>query len=105
MVPVSVPLNVPAPDALLNVMVVSELTFAGLPPASCTCTVTVKATPAVPVGGTEVKASFVGTAVKVTVAVCATTRLSVVSVAWKTSAPAVVDLTVNVATPEASVVP
>ena len=41
----------------------------------------------------------------VTVAVCVIVTLSVVSVAVKTSAPAVVDFTVNVTTPEASLGP
>ena len=44
-------------------------------------------------------------AVKVTVAVCVTVTVSVISVAVNTSAPALVDFTVNVATPKASVVP
>src|ERR1017187_72669 len=44
-------------------------------------------------------------AVKVTVAVCVTVTESVVSVAVKTSAAAVVDFTVNVTTPEASLAP
>jgi len=43
--------------------------------------------------------------VNVTVAVCVIVTLSVVSVAVKTSAPAVVDFTVNVTTPEASLGP
>jgi hypothetical protein len=44
-------------------------------------------------------------AVKVTVAVCVTVTESVVSVAVKTSAAAVVDFTVNVTTPAASLAP
>jgi len=44
-------------------------------------------------------------AVNVTVAVCVTVTLSVVSVAVKASAPAVMDVTVKVATPELFVVP
>jgi hypothetical protein len=54
MLPVSVPLNVPAPDALLKVIVVVLVGLAGLPLASCDCTVTLKAVPAVPVPGTVV---------------------------------------------------
>ena len=55
MFPVSVPLNVPAPDApLLNVTVVVLVGFAGLLLASCDCTVTLKANPSVPVDGTVV---------------------------------------------------
>jgi len=59
MLPVSVPLNVPAPVALLKVIVVAPARFDGLPLASCDCTVTLKAEPAVPVPGTVVYASFV----------------------------------------------
>ena len=44
-------------------------------------------------------------AVKVTVAVCVMVIESVVSVAVKTSAPAVVDFTVKVTTPEALLAP
>ena len=54
MVPTRVPLNVPAPDAWLNVMVVLLVGLAGLPWSSCACTVTLKAVPAVPVLGTVV---------------------------------------------------
>ena len=54
MLPVSVPLNVPPPVALLNVMMVALARLAGLPEASCACTVTLKAVPAVPVLGTVV---------------------------------------------------
>ena len=54
MVPVSVPLNEPPPVALLKVMVVVLARVDGLPLASCDCTVTLKAVPAVPVDGTEV---------------------------------------------------
>jgi hypothetical protein len=54
MTPVSVPLNEPPPEALLSVMVVSLVTFLGVPPESCACTVTLKAVPAVPVPGTVV---------------------------------------------------
>ena len=53
-VPVSVPLNAPAPDALLKVIVVLLVGFAGLPLASCDCTVTLKAIPAVGVLGSAV---------------------------------------------------
>src|SRR4051794_25453785 len=92
---------------LLNVIVVSVVGLAGLPLASCDCTVTLNAVPAVGELGTAVNASLVAApAVKVTVAVCVTTRLlSVTSVALNTSAPAVVDFTLNVATPDPSVVP
>jgi hypothetical protein len=54
MFPVSVPLKVPAPETLLKVTVVVLVTLAGLPLASCDCTVTLKAVPAVPVPGTVV---------------------------------------------------
>src|SRR5262249_28579276 len=93
--------------ALLNVIVVLLVGLAGFPLASCTCTVTLNAVPAVPELGTTVKANLLAApAVKVTVAVCVMTRLlSVTSVAGNTSAPAVVDLTVNVATPKLFVVP
>ena len=57
MVPVKVPLNEPPPVALDKVIVVPEVTFAGLPLASCDCTVTLKAVPAVPVEGTVEYAS------------------------------------------------
>ena len=59
MLPVSVPLNVPPPEALLKVIVVALVGFAGLPLASCYCTVTLKAAPSVPVIGTTVKAKCV----------------------------------------------
>ena len=59
MVPVSVPLNVPPPDAWLKVIVVLLVGFAGLPLASRDCTVTLKAVPAVPVLGTVEYASLV----------------------------------------------
>ena len=52
MVPVRVPLSVPEPLALLKVITVLVVTFTGLPEASCDCTVTLKAVPAVPVPGT-----------------------------------------------------
>ena len=55
----SVPLNVPPPDALLRVIVVLLVGLAGLPLASCDCTVTLNAVPAVPVLGTVVYTSFV----------------------------------------------
>src|SRR5262245_56890855 len=57
--PVNVPLSVPLPVALVKVMVVVLVGLLGLPLASCDCTVTLKAVPAVPVVGTEVYASFV----------------------------------------------
>lgn len=56
-------------------------------------------------GDTVDCASLTAPAVNVTVAVGVTVTLSVVSVAVNTSAPAVMDLTVKVATPELSVVP
>src|SRR5579883_2661592 len=56
--PVSVPLSVPPPEALLNVIVVVLVGLAGLPLASCDCTVTLNAVPAVPVLGTVVYASL-----------------------------------------------
>ena len=59
-VPVSVPLSVPEPLALLRVIRVLVVTFAGLLKASRDCTVTLKVTPAVPVVGTTVYASLVG---------------------------------------------
>jgi len=81
-VPVSVPLSVPPPEALLSVIVVVLVGLAGLPLASCDCTVTLNAVPAVPVLGTVVYTSFVaGPAVNVTGAVCVMVVLSVVSVA------------------------
>src|ERR1019366_5106293 len=58
-VPVRVPLSVPPPVALLSVIVVLLVGLAGLPLASCDCTVTLNAVPAVPVLGTVVYASFV----------------------------------------------
>jgi hypothetical protein len=53
-VPVSVPLRVPPPVALLSVIVVLLVGLEGLPLASCDCTVTLNAVPAVPVVGTDV---------------------------------------------------
>jgi hypothetical protein len=58
-VPVSVPLSVPPPVALLRVIVVVLVGLDGLPLASCDCTVTLNAVPAVPVLGTVVYTSFV----------------------------------------------
>ena len=52
--PVSVPLKVPLPLALVNVMVVVLPRLDGLPLASWDCTVTLKAVPAIPVLGTVV---------------------------------------------------
>jgi hypothetical protein len=52
MLPVSVPLSVPPPEALLRVIVVLLVGLEGLPLASCDCTVTLNAVPAVPVLGT-----------------------------------------------------
>src|ERR1700722_13500836 len=59
MEPVSVPLSVPPPVALLNVIVVVLVGLDGLPLASCGCTVTLNAVPAVPVLGTVVYTSLV----------------------------------------------
>jgi hypothetical protein len=59
MLPVSVPLSVPPPEALLRVIVVLLVGLEGLPLASCDCTVTLNAVPAVPVLGTVVYTSFV----------------------------------------------
>ena len=53
-VPVSVPLNVPPPLALVKVIIVLLVGFDGLPAASCDCTVTLKDVPAVLVPGTLV---------------------------------------------------
>jgi hypothetical protein len=52
--PMSVPLKVPLPLALVNVMVVVLPRLDGLPLASWDCTVTLKAVPAIPVLGTVV---------------------------------------------------
>ena len=54
MIPVTVPLKLPLPDPLLNVTVVALVGLAGFPAASCACTVTLNAVPAVPVDGTVV---------------------------------------------------
>ena len=54
MVPVSTPLSVPLPVALLSVMVVLLDGLVGLPFASCDWTVTLNGVPAVPVDGTVV---------------------------------------------------
>src|SRR6202158_591064 len=61
-VPVSVPLSVPPPLALLSVIVVLLVGLDGLPLASCDCTVTLNGVPAVPVLGTVVYTSFVAAA-------------------------------------------
>jgi hypothetical protein len=61
MVPVSVPLNVPPPDALVSVTVVRLVGLDGLPLASSDVTVTLKGVPAVPVPGTVVNTNFVAT--------------------------------------------
>ena len=53
-VPVSVPLKLPPPLALLKAIVVLLVGLDGLPLASCDCTDTMKAVPAVPVHGTVV---------------------------------------------------
>jgi hypothetical protein len=62
MLPVSVPLNVPPPEALLNVTVVVLVGLDGLPSASSDVTVTLNAVPAVPVAGTVVNANCVAAA-------------------------------------------
>ena len=54
MLPVSIPLNVPPPLAVLKLIVVLLVGLDGLPSASWDCTVTLKAVPAVPVVGTVV---------------------------------------------------
>ena len=59
MVPVSVPLKLPPPVALLKVIKVEVERLEGLPLASCDCTVTLNAVPAVPEPGTVVYTSFV----------------------------------------------
>ena len=59
MVPVSTPLRLPAPAALVKVIKVSAVGLDTLPLASCDCTVTLKAVPAVPVPGTLLKAKRV----------------------------------------------
>ena len=56
---VSVPLNVPLPDARERVTSELPLTLLGTPPESCDWTVTLNGTPACPLDGTKVKASFV----------------------------------------------
>src|SRR6266487_1734495 len=68
MVPVTVPLSVPPPLALLKVMVVGLVVgVLGLPKGSCDCTVTLKAVPAVPVDGTVVYKSLVAAAALTTI--------------------------------------
>ena len=78
---VSVPPRVPVPAFRLKVTPVLATTLAGFPLASCACTTTEKATPAVgfepPL--TEVIANLL--AVNVTVAFCVIVTESVVSVA------------------------
>jgi hypothetical protein len=100
--------NVTVPvEVLASVTVRAASVVFGLPLASCRCTVIVlEATPAVVVTAVEVITSFVAApAVNVTVAVCVIGNESVESVAVKTSAAAVVDLTVNVTTPNALLAP
>src|SRR5258708_7852408 len=58
-VPIRVPLRVPAPLPLLNVIVVRLVGLTGFPLESCDCTVTLKPVPATPVTGTAVYTSFV----------------------------------------------
>jgi len=106
------------PDAALIVGVPGPLVFARVtvfpdtefPLASFSVTVIVDC--ATPSAATDVGdavtvdwVALAGPAVNVTVAVCVIVTLSVVSVAVKTSAPAVVDFTVNVTTPAASLGP
>jgi len=62
MLPVSVPLSVPPPEALLRVIVVLLVGLAGLPFASCDCTVPLNAVPAVPALGTVVYTSLLAAA-------------------------------------------
>ena len=53
-VPLKVPLKLPPPVVLLNVIVVSLVGLTGFPLASCACTVTSNPVPVVPVPGTLV---------------------------------------------------
>jgi len=99
--------GIPGPDVFANVTVFPGT---GLPFASFNVTVIVDC--ATPSANTEVGAAvtvdcaaLTAPTVNVTVAVCVTTTLSVVSVAVKTSAPAVVDFTANVTTPATSLGP
>src|SRR6478609_9068358 len=99
--------GVPGPDVFVRLTVLPDT---GLPLASFRVTVIVEM--ATPLAMTEVGdaltvdcAADTGPAVKVTVAVCVMVIESVVSVAVKTSAPAVVDFTVKVTTPEALLLP
>jgi len=95
--------GVPGPDVCARVTVLPET---GLVNASFRVTVIVEVVE--PSAGTEVgeavtvdcAAATTPAATKVTVAVWVICRESVVSVAVKTSAPVVVDFTVNVTTPE-----
>jgi hypothetical protein len=66
-IPVKVPLKEPEPVATLKVMVVLLVGLVGVPLASCDCTVTLKAVPAVPVEGTTVYANLVAVAAAVEV--------------------------------------
>jgi len=106
------------PDAALIVGVPGPLVFAnvtvfpdtGFPLASFSVTVIVEvvepsATTDVGNAVTVDRPASPGVVVKFTVAVCVTVTLSVVSVAVKTSVPSVVDFTVNVTTPDASLRP
>jgi len=80
-VPVSDPPRVPVPALRLRVTPVLAATLAGFPLASCACTTTEKAVPAVGLAPpfTEVIANLL--AVNVTVAFCVIVTESVVSVA------------------------
>ena len=99
--------GVPVPDVFASVTVFPDT---GLLFPSFNVTVTVDVV--VPSAVTElgdaltVDCAAVGVpAVNVTVAVCVTVTVSVVSVAVNTNAPATVDFTVNVTTPDASLAP
>jgi hypothetical protein len=60
MIPLTVPLNVPEPEPLLNCTIVLAVTFCGLPLPSCACTVTLNGSPGVPLSDNEVNANCVG---------------------------------------------
>src|SRR6478609_9056100 len=99
--------GVPGPDVFVRLTVLPDT---GLPLASFRVTVIVEM--ATPLATTDAGdaltvdcAADTGPAVKVTVAVWVMVIESVVSVAVKTSAPAVVDFTVKVTTPEALLLP
>jgi hypothetical protein len=103
-VPVSVPVSVPPPVTLLSVIVVLLVGLAGLPLASCDCTVTLNAVPAVPVVGTVVYASFVAAPAFTVIPVCEPVIVLVtVSVAVIDCVPAVPSVTLKPFVPLVSV--